>query len=128
MVVIGICWARGVWLISDVPSAEDPGAGGPESRPSVGGRGGREPEPRDQNASQNSRSLEQISPRISTHPSNQLSQLTLQLGINAIFRSTRINLGCITLNGLTKILLTTISNPSNFSGFGKPSENHDEGG
>ncbi len=127
MVGIGFGEVKGVWLMSCESDVGDPGAGDSESRSSVW-TGGREPKPRDQKASQNLNNFPQTIPLISIHPSNQLSQLTLQLGINATFRSTSMNLGCMTLNGLTKILFITISNPSNSSGFGNPSESHDEGG
>jgi len=84
--------------------------------------------PLPQNAAQKSKSLRVISPFISMQPSNQSSQLTLHEGMKAIFRSTRINFGCITLNGLTKILLTTNSRPVNSSGGGRPKSAHEEGG
>jgi len=84
--------------------------------------------PFDQTAAQKSNNLSTIPPSISMHPSNHFSQLTLQLGMKALFRSTIINLGCITLNGRTNTLLTTNSSPPNFSGEGKPRLTHDEGG
>ena len=60
--------------------------------------------------------------------SNQLSQLTLQLGKKIRCRSIITNLGCITLRGSTKKLLTCRSSPFRSSGDGKPSERHFEGG
>ena len=84
--------------------------------------------PLPQNAAQKSKSLRATSPLISIQPSNQSSQLTLHEGMKAIFRSTMINFGCMTLNGLTKILFTTNSRPAISSGGGKPKSVHDEGG
>jgi hypothetical protein len=84
--------------------------------------------PLPQNAVQKSKSLRAMSPCISMQPSNQSSQLTLHDGIKAIFRSTRINFGCMTLKGLTNTLFTTRSRPVSSSGRGNPSPAHDEGG
>ncbi len=82
-----------------------------------------------QNARQNSTNLSTNGPSTSMHPSNQLSQLTLQLGKNALFRSTTMNFGCMTLNGFTNTLLTCKSSPRNSSGAGSPSsETHVDGG
>ena len=60
--------------------------------------------------------------------SNQLSQLRLQLGNRIRCRSIMTNLGCITLKGSMKRLLTCRSSPFKSSGDGKPSERHFEGG
>ena len=80
---------------------------------------------RPQKATQKSKSFSITSPRSSTHPSNHSSQLTLQLGNQALSRSIRMNLGCMTENGRTKMLFTTMSNPSSSSGAGKPNLDHD---
>jgi hypothetical protein len=92
------------------------------------GKEGKLAPPRDQKADQKSNNFPTMSPLISMHPSNQSTQLTLQEGINANFRSTKINFGCMTLNGLTNTLLTTISKPSNSSSAGKPRLGHELGG
>jgi hypothetical protein len=83
---------------------------------------------RPQNADQKSKSFKVISPRSSRHPSNQFSQLTLQLGNQALWRSIRMNLGCMTEKGRMNMLFTTKSKPPICSGAGKPSLVHESGG
>lgn len=61
--------------------------------------------------------------------SSQGSQLMLQLGRKACCRSRRINLGCSTLRGRKKMLLTWRSRPCSCEGLGRWSlEVHVEGG
>ena len=60
--------------------------------------------------------------------SSQLSQLRLQLGKRTSCRSMITNLGCRTLKGRTKRLLTCRSRPFRYSGGGRPSERHFDGG
>ena len=60
--------------------------------------------------------------------SSQLSQLRLQLGSKTRCRSITTNLGCMTLKGRTKRLLTCRSSPCKSSGGGKPSDRHLDGG
>jgi len=95
---------------------------------SVGRKAGKSVFPCAQNATQKSNSFSVIPPRISMQPSNQFSQLTLHDGMNASLRSTRMNLGCMTLNGRTNTLLTSISSPVRSSGVGNPRSNHVDGG
>lgn len=77
--------------------------------------------PRSQNSSQNRTNWSMTGPDSSMQPSNQSSQLTLQLGRNAFLRSTTTNFGCMTLNGRTKTLLMVISRPLSSSLDGRPS-------
>lgn len=60
--------------------------------------------------------------------SSQLSQLRLQLGRRTRCRSIMTNLECMTLKGRTKRLLTCRSSPFRYSGGGRPSERHLDGG
>ncbi len=99
-----------------------------ETSISAGSISGSEAPPSDQNSAQKSNSFSTTPPFISIHPSNQLSQLTLQDGMNANLRSIRINLGCMTLNGRTNTLLTIKSRPISSVGDGNPRLGHDEGG
>src|SRR5271167_4293217 len=87
-----------------------------------GGKGFKAGKPlsRPQNFSQKSNACATTSPRSSTHPSNQSSQLTLQLGMNNLSRSRIRNLECITLKGKTKILRTVMSSPWSSDGSGNP--------
>ena len=59
-------------------------------------------------------------PLSSMQPSNQSSQLTLQLGRNTLCRSMMMNLGCMTLNGRTNMDLISRSSPDSASGAGSP--------
>ena len=84
---------------------------------------------RPQKFRQKSTNLPTTSPSKETQPSNHFSQLTLQLGRKADFRSMMMNLGCMTLNGRMNMLLICRSRPCNSSGAGRPSlETHVEGG
>lgn len=113
-----------VCLISDVVNGNFADSRAPFDSSSAGRNAGNEVLPRDQKATQKSNSFSVIPPLISIQPSNQFSQLTLQDGINASFRSTSINFGCMTLNGRTKTLLISSSKPSSFSGGGNPRPIH----
>jgi len=73
---------------------------------------------------------ETTSPSSSMHPSNHLSQLTLQLGTKARTPSIKMYLGCMTLSGVKKMLLTVICIPPLLSvaSSGRPSLVHREEG
>lgn len=75
----------------------------------------------DQNSSQNCTNFWTTGPESSTQPSNQVSQLTLQLGRKTFLRSTMMNLGCMTLNGRRNMLLISRSSPWSSEGEGSPS-------
>lgn len=70
---------------------------------------------------QNSSRLPTTGPSRLIQHSNHVSQLTLQLGMHALARSTTTNFGCITLNGRKNKLFTSRSRPRNSSGDGSPS-------
>ena len=61
-----------------------------------------------------------MGPLKSMQPSNQSSQLTLQLGSSTLRLSMIMNFGCMTLNGKTNMLLICKSKPVNSSAEGKP--------
>lgn len=75
----------------------------------------------DQNSSQNRTNFWTMGPESSTQPSNQASQLTLQLGRKIFLRSMMMNLGCMTLNGRRNMLLISRSSPWRSEGEGSPS-------
>jgi len=105
----------------DVAAAGGGGGGGSDGR----ARKSSSPPPPPR---QNSTTPPTTGPSSSTHPSNHASPLTLQLGSHAVRRSTTTNLGCITLKGRTKTLLTCRSSPRSSSGAGRPSfETHVDG-
>jgi hypothetical protein len=105
MVCVGVdIGGKSVW---DNRAESGSACTGSSTSRSEGGAGPTPP----QNNFQKSNNFSTISPFISMQPSNHTSQLTLQLGKKAVFRSTRMNFGCMTLNGLTKILFTTSASP-----------------
>lgn len=122
---VGVCWCW-CWVGRErcVKRAEDGEGEGivavtDSSKPALAGSPSRSSTPF-QNSSQNFTNCCTTSPLNSTHPSSHSSQLTLQLGKKAHFRSTTTNFGWIMLMGSKKTLLTCRSMPCSSSGVGRP--------
>lgn len=90
------------------------GVGAGEMEPGMGGKSFRP-----QVSRQKERRWGTIGPERWMLHSSQDSQLRLQLSRKACCRSTRTNLGCSTLKGRKKMLLTSRSRPCSFEGGGR---------